>query len=847
MLKETILYAPGINDAAMLRTMALHGAQAIGLRVMHGAEFAKYILMRSGLTADGTLLTPQEVTLMLASEMRHCDYFRAASFADAETLSAALRAARLLIADGEAERMETLRDGLFPEKNAAVLKVYHGWCAACREQHKTDDIMLLRLAYANGRPLDAEILVPETVVLSPLEQAALDRLSGGRVRRIPLAALFGKAEAKPVCGGITACFGASNEVRQIFAQIAEKKLPFDSCTVAVSDPAQYAPLFREIAAEYDIPVSMRFGTPMRQTAPAKLWQQLIIWEKGHFGVDALKALLFCDAFDTDKLKALFPEGTMQESGDLAALAAVCGQLRVSADAVQNRQRIAAYRAVLEADAPETRMLDAAEILCGVLEQGYASVLREFAVCRSAADGAARSILCGGIVRCAGNPDLDVRDCVAGLLTKSVGAEMPEPGKVYITSLEYAPEALRENMFIAGLSADLFPGSRAENPVLLDDDLLRISPAAITADRILMHRKDTLRALTGLCAAMGISAELSYSDYRSAELKDANASSVLFEIWSKVHDCTDFRQFTASLRHFGYFDAPLSDADGFGSAYLAGTVTPGSAASPGLSGVYTGTRRFSPTAVEDFLICPRKFLLEHLLRAKPEEPDDVFRVIAPNTLGSLLHDCFYRLSQSGCSEADFLGLAEKMFRRHLAARPPMQREAGERALSECLDMARNGYAMIDPSAGIAAEQELTALHAASGITLHGFSDRVEDDHQGGLTILDFKTGSRIRHIDDDPRSCIQTLLYAYMLEQTTGKPVSKCRYLYLRSNKAISCAYDAAAKEYIDSVLDALRTALDTGDYPCTENAAQKEPCKYCPHLAYCGKKQREEETEDDES
>ena len=98
------------------------------------------------------------------------------------------------------------------------------------------------------------------------------------------------------------------------------------------------------------------------------------------------------------------------------------------------------------------------------------------------------------------------------------------------------------------------------------------------------------------------------------------------------------------------------------------------------------------------------------------------------------------------------------------------------------------------------------------------------------MLDYKTGRRMKHLANDPESCIQTLLYAYMIEHAAdcaGKKVSACKYLYLRDGAEIPCAPDEAA---VDAVLTELRQALDTGVFPRVKD----DSCKYCAYRIICG-------------
>ena len=50
-MKEKIILAPGLNGNELMRSLALHGVNCIGMRICGAAELARLALMRSGISS----------------------------------------------------------------------------------------------------------------------------------------------------------------------------------------------------------------------------------------------------------------------------------------------------------------------------------------------------------------------------------------------------------------------------------------------------------------------------------------------------------------------------------------------------------------------------------------------------------------------------------------------------------------------------------------------------------------------------------------------------------------------------------------------------------------------------
>ena len=129
---------------------------------------------------------------------------------------------------------------------------------------------------------------------------------------------------------------------------------------------------------------------------------------------------------------------------------------------------------------------------------------------------------------------------------------------------------------------------------------------------------------------------------------------------------------------------------------------------------------------------------------------------------------------------------------------------------------------------------------SGITLKGIPDRVEKTEDGRYRIIDFKTGRRVTHKPDDIETCLQVLIYAFMMEQE-GLDITGCEYRYLRNRQTVSCRYDAEMKDQLHARLTEFKEALLSGDFPCKPG---DDHCRFCRLETVCGKERNAEDGED---
>ncbi len=831
-MKETVIFAPGANNTELTRSLARFGKSTIGMRIFSATELAHFALMRSGTPLCENLLTPRQEAAVIDAFIREIPYFAAASFADSEKIAAALSSLRHLIAQNEAETIKTkLSQGEFPEKNTSLIAVYERYLAVLESENMTDSIGLIRHAAKTAKPLSIHFVTLKEFPLSPLEMHLADVLAPHKCE-MSLAELFEKPKKEIHIQSYKEAYGSANEIESVFEYIAKENIPFDACTVAVAGDESYLRLLYDAAMLYNIPVTFGCGLPILYANPAILLKLFHLWNtRGYNGKDALGELIYSNAFDRKKFCTALG---ITEPRDLHKLIEIAGNLRLGWNAGDNIRRIDDYKSTPDA---VTVLFDALDKFAHLLSLGVSKMIENFSVIREGFSGridrSALSVICDALESYLHfSSSTSPEQMIPEILKKNICAENSRDGALFVTGIRGALSAVRENLFVVGLSASHFPGAPKENYLMLDSDYLLLADekTAPTSNSRIAKNKEVLGDALALAAALNVNAHLSYASYLVADLKVENPSSVLFEIFKKqTGENATMQDFYDVLGHIGYFDQKISDTRHIGKAFTDGYDISFSAPSLPFAPVSADDLALSPTAIDDFFNCPFHFYLTKILGVREQETDDPFQVISGRDVGTLVHNLMEEQAKTNAGHDDFLKKAEAAFDEFLMSRPPIHKDSAKNEKANFMRIMENAYEL-DPHNEVLATEEEVAVKHPSGILLHGIPDRVEKAKDGTYLIADYKSAVYISHKPNDIDTCLQVVIYAYLMEQK-GIKISRCEYRYLRDKKIIPCIYDDAMKDKLSQKLTELKKALSDGVFEPAENT---DACRYCKLKSLCG-------------
>lgn len=862
-MKERILFAPGIHAGEMLNSLALHGVNSIGLRSFGSGELARYALMHAGVPIEKEFVSVREEAAIVSEAVKTVPYFEKATYADVQELTTCIRKLRYLVADENEQRIleQTLPQGIFKEKNHAILQVFRKYMEILTSLNATDTVSLLRKAIAESKGIQGDFLMLKGFPFSPLERKLAEVVSGGKITEISLEELFGVSEKPIQISSFRNCYGAPNEAEMILSEIYSGK-SLDQCTVAVTDTGTYGQLFFDLVLLYDIPVSFGCGIPVTNSSPAKLLALYERWcTSGFFGADALNEMLVSDAFDAEKFWKEFPETAEEQDFSMKDFRTLLGNLRLTNDREMNEKRIADLISSLDEkdEQGKRRYIPWMEAAGRELALPVEEFVKKYARLRKGNKNNAESLLMTldlaahsaiyeelKVMRKSGF-DMTSEDVIPNVLRMNVCRQRSEEGKLHVTGISGAFSTLRPNLYIAGLSASKFPGTPKENYLLLDADLDLFGDAsdALKADGIILRKNEQLMSLVRLASALDVSISVSFAGLNVAELKKDNPSSLVYRLCQEENGAdTSIEEIESRIEKIGYFEPAVSRSRLVGEAYTKGQqiLQDDSVIGETIHSDTSPNRAYSPSALEIFFACPRRFYLKYIMSIPEPEETDPFEIISAADIGTLSHSLLEEIGGAQISLEDFISLSGTYFDRFLKEHPALVPENVPAVKDQFIEMMVTAYEM-DPNREVLLKEEDVQCTHESGVELHGYPDRVERLEDGSCLIVDFKSKRRIDHVQDDIDTCLQVVIYAYLMEQK-GLKVSGAEYRYIRLGETVSCQYNEEIKQKLSEKLEYFRECMENGEFPLAEQPVESDsgndPCRYCKYGEICGKQIEED-------
>ena len=862
-MKEKIIFASGINGSELMICLARHGVNCFNTRVCDGTELARMALLRSGISISEEFIGFRETNSIIARLVSGDPYFGKASLSDVQAIAGAIHDIRHLTgADHEEETAaDVLEKGLFAEKNEALANVCREYVKKLKEDHLIDATTLIRRAAQECKDFEAEFVFLEEYPPTALEQSLIDQVSGHSAEPIRLCELFGfegDDEGLVNVESYRNCFGAPNEIEMILTDIYSGK-PLDQCTIAITDTVTYSQLLFDYATQYNIPISFGCGIPIINSNPARLLSLYYRWMTGEvFGASSTADMLTDEAFNRKKL---YDKET--DTGDWFhwnVFVDLIGTLRFSNDRLGNRSKMDAFKRVVTDEevkayipllerASEELALPPEEFIqkYAYLRQGEKTITEKLL---SSLDRAAASVIYEDLQTASRYAtELSLEDVIVDTLGKNICRQRSEEGKIHATEIRNAAFSIRENLFIAGMAASKYPGSPRENYLLLDSDLKLFGSKAeeFTSEGVIKGRRKQFMRMIRLASSLDAKIYISYPGLDVSELKRDNASSLIYELLKtqRGSDVTS-KELDKAILKVDYFEPSISLTKHIGEKYNQGVklCVPSEEETDNEPVGWDLEKYYSPSALDIFFNCPRQFMLRSILGIPVQEEENSFQIISAAEAGILVHALMEDLANSSMDPETFLKLSEKRFDQFIAEHPPLIADQVAAAKTEFLEMMETAYEMDPHRKVILKEEDIQCLHN-SGVKIHGYPDRVEKLDDGTCLIVDFKTGRTIKHVQDDVDTCLQVLIYAYLME-SLGEKVSGCEYRYIRRNSTVSCRYDEEMKQKLTEKLNTFKDHMQKGNFPIAKATEEDEdPCKYCTFDRICGKYAPEEANEEE--
>ena len=696
------------------------------------------------------------------------------------------------------------------------------------------------------------------VVLTPLERAVWEAATGRTYTLIPLTRPEGEAPLPGTLPGerpvadlgeivrgrsrFVSCRGMEREIRFILEDVLRRGRPLAESAVAALTP-ELALALRAEGARLGIPISVAGGIPLADSPLTGLLRGLRDWREGGYEAEALIPLLWEPSFAVPHKLRLADRLRRQRIGwgwERYTLLSTPqeGESQEESDARQTWGEL--FNALFRALEPSLEQ-----------ELGLDTFLENWIRPVSPESGGARLQLRSLLAQLEG----DGRTSLADKLLEAAGESTYSPGAAGPDALFCGTPAEclgtgADTLYLPGLCQYALDPPRRESPLLTPEERTALGlPDPGWRDRPLEDWGTLLCEFPGRFV-------FSRPDFDLNALLELPPAAVYEDLRAACgvpEERLDARPVPAPC------PAPST----------AAAQIPAAEQVPDLAEAVAAFR-FSPSALEVALDCPRRFYLQYLLRLRRPEPVErsTRRWLEPNLLGTFVHgvlEDFTRARLAG-EEPDLEDLLTGHAARLRVAVPP----AGADVMAADLERARAcvlaGAELARQAVPVCAElrfgeegDDLSLPLSRHTILLTGSIDRVDREADGTYTIVDYKTGDGRRFRREQDRH-LQHLLYTLAAEQLLGEGahVDRAVYQFLAPeearNRVLSIRETPEKRRQVQAVVDALVELLgreetawlarpcftwDDGEkalVPGEDEARRRalDACaRYCPYADFC--------------
>lgn len=382
------------------------------------------------------------------------------------------------------------------------------------------------------------LLIPETLELIGLENRLLQCAPPSQVVRLPIdrpdptavsSILFDRdlvhfiesvpAAPPPVQDGsmtIIHATGECNEVRQVLRWCVKHTIPFDQIEILYSDSNTYLPLLYEITHTLNdsFPITYAEGIPISYSTPARALLSWMQWIQSDCPQDRLARMIH------DHL-LVFPERENETISD-ARLASLLQTIKIGLGRdryepqIQNEILRVVSKQQADLSSPHEKELSESRkepyqkqqhrlrVLLACVQrllnltpapetpaerriEAITRFMTELAASRTEFDFYSRKFILDRLEEISdwldrdAEPAIDLWDYFKQIVAESrVLAKSPVPGHIHAAPLHDGGHSGRRYTFILGMDDTRFPGRRAQDPILLDDERIAISDELPTA-------------------------------------------------------------------------------------------------------------------------------------------------------------------------------------------------------------------------------------------------------------------------------------------------------------------------------------------------------------------------------
>ncbi|WP_161524699.1 PD-(D/E)XK nuclease family protein [Alteribacter lacisalsi] len=481
-------------------------------------------------------------------------------------------------------------------------------------------------------------------------------------------------------------FSPEEELMNILACLREKEIPFDQAIICYPDSGTYRSLLLQLREKEGIPITFSEGVPLSFMPSGRAVFAYLDWLKSGFHIKGLERLLNERLIRT-------PEGTEVFSG-IKALKEAGGfrgyqVLWETLDLLEARGQEPAFTHWLKSLLTVSPFKTAFEkVTSEQCLKAVCTFLEEWSRPVSPEDESAKMHVVSMIEATAEQLTFSLRASEAVFQTEywltsmQVTSSMPEPGHIHAVPSRSALFFDFRHTFLVGMTSQNVPGSAKEDPVLLDEERIRIHPDMMTSRE---HAKRGVWKTACLVGSVRGITGYSYPLMDLAGNRKAAPAYSFIQLYRYINNQPEAageeveRKLTGDL---SFISPETSRISGNGwwldKLWRKSKITDASLSHPLFAHLLEGcksersrkstqftayegrveglTEEYDPLAgstiimssskLETLATCPYKYFLKDILKIEPEEEEeeDRYKWLDPAARGTLLHTVFERFYQ-----------------------------------------------------------------------------------------------------------------------------------------------------------------------------------------------------------
>ena len=241
-------------------------------------------------------------------------------------------------------------------------------------------------------------------------------------------------------------------------------------------------------------------------------------------------------------------------------------------------------------------------------------------------------------------------------------------------------------------------------------------------------------------------------------------------------------------------------------------------------------RLSASAIRTYIDCPLRFKYSYLMEV-PEPPTVYF------DLGKIVHSVIEQLTnrqKNGImpSEETALDLLGKLWNSNSFESEIQENQAKVKAK----DMIRNYLQWVsnNPNIPIGVEQEFNIEFES--VPFRGFIDRIEQTSDGGVELVDFKTGN-VYENSKSIREDLQINIYAMGTKKLYNRLPKRASLYYVKHDKTVAYEVTTIQLDKVKGIIEDNVKRILNEEFEATPSYTV---CRTCPYSPICDSKQLEE-------